>query len=239
MDEPHTLSDAVESAQRWLRLHRTRSRVTMHRAVEDVEYIIAEAARCVDVIRDAAPALGMHPGVVTWAEQTADGIIAIARAHLEVRRAVAERRAESRRRQAEELAAAEAADRARAEAREQARLAAERARAEERDRLAAERRALIDARRAESAASFMRTRGGPNNTLGTYPVRWMAWVGDEIAVTIDGETALGTVTSISRGPVLHVTLTDDRVIALAIGARKERPKRRSPRKPESSKENSK
>jgi len=114
MDEPSPLPEAVEAAQLWLRVHRTRSRITMHRAVEDVEYLITEAQRCADVIRDGAPTLRLPPDVVAAAQQTADGIIAASRAHLDALREEAERRAARAQMQIAKLEAAEAAVRARA-----------------------------------------------------------------------------------------------------------------------------
>ncbi len=68
-----------------------------------------------------------------------------------------------------------------------------------------------------------RERGNP---LGVPPVRWMAWAGDEIVVTIGGVQQAGAVVAIERGPVARIVLADGRTIALGVLSRAERPKRK-------------
>lgn len=116
MDEPYTLPEAAEAAQLWLRSHRARSRVTMHRSIEDVLHILTEAARHAAVIRSAAPALGLHPGVVAWAELAADEIADVARRHIDgTLKPIAERRGAAAR--ARQVALVEAAETDKARAR--------------------------------------------------------------------------------------------------------------------------
>lgn len=194
-------------------------------SIEALRRVIAAAYRCANTITVNAGALSRLPELQRWQthehfRSRANAVVDWAEARIRQRESIAANRASRTR---------DSAARILAKAEVAALLKAERAKAN------AEARAMRAEAKAQ-AASIIRaaptTHGGfRKEAIGAHPVRWMAWVGDEIAVTIDGETALGTVTSISRGPVLHVTLTDDRVIALAISARQERPKRRSPRKP--------
>lgn len=69
------------------------------------------------------------------------------------------------------------------------------------------------------------TRTSPNPD-GAPVTRWQAWIGDAVAVTIDGVELAGTVVAMSRGPVAQVTLTDGRTIVLRVIGRAARPKRK-------------
>lgn len=69
------------------------------------------------------------------------------------------------------------------------------------------------------------TRTSPNPD-GAPVTRWQAWIGDRIAVTIDGVELTGAVVAMARGPVARVALADGRTIVLRMVAHAERPKRR-------------
>lgn len=64
------------------------------------------------------------------------------------------------------------------------------------------------------------------NPDGAPVTRWQAWVGDAVAVTIDGVELIGTVVSMARGPVACIALADGCTIALRLVGRAERPKRK-------------
>lgn len=69
------------------------------------------------------------------------------------------------------------------------------------------------------------TRTSPNPD-GAPVTRWQTWIGDRIAVTIDGVELTGAVVAMARGPVAQVALADGRTIVLRMVAHAERPKRR-------------
>lgn len=64
------------------------------------------------------------------------------------------------------------------------------------------------------------------NPDGAPVTRWQAWVGDAVAVAIDGVELVGTVASMARGPVARIIMTDGRTIVLRLVGRAERPKRK-------------
>lgn len=84
----------------------------------------------------------------------------------------------------------------------------------------------IIATTTERIAQRKSLRRWVRNPDGARVTRWQVWMHDTMSVTIDGVEHVGTVTSMSRGPVAQVTLTDGRTIVLRVIGRAERPKRK-------------